>query len=46
MKGYYTGYAYCGIMLDGRKAYFATDREYVEAYNEELKEQGPPFFRI
>lgn len=44
MKGYYTGYAYCGIMPDGRKAYFATDQEYKETYDEEEKELGLLFF--
>lgn len=38
MKGYYTGYAYCGIMPDGQKVYFATDQEYREAYEEEVNQ--------
>jgi hypothetical protein len=44
-KGFYTGYSYCGIMPDGRKAYFATDKEYAEAYEEEAKESRPSLFR-
>lgn len=31
-KGYYTGYSYCGIMPDKRKAYFSTEKEYLEMY--------------
>ena len=45
-KGYYTGYSYCGIMPDGRKAYFASDAEYKEAFEEEAKESRPSLFRI
>ena len=45
-KGYYTGYSYCGIMPDGRKAYFCSDDEYREAYEEEAKEPKPSLFRI
>ena len=41
--GYYTGYSYCGIMPDGRKAYFVSDNEYLEAYREE-ENQASPFF--
>lgn len=43
-KGFYTGYSYCGIMPDGRKAYFATDAEYLSAYEEEAKETKPSLF--
>ena len=42
-KGYYTGYSYCGIMPDGRKAYFVTESEYLEAYREE-ENQASLFF--
>ena len=43
MKGYYTGYSYCGYMPDGRKEYFATDKEYREAYEEEAKAKASFF---
>ena len=36
MKGYYTGYSYCGTMPDGSKQYFASDKEYCEAYEEAI----------
>ena len=45
-KGYYTGYSYCGIMPDGRKAYFVSDSEYLKEYEEEAKESRPSLFRI
>ena len=35
MKGYYEGYSYVGFMLNGKKMRFATEQEYVEAYEEE-----------
>ena len=34
MRGYYTGYGYMGHMPDGTWLLFATDAEYIEAYNE------------
>ena len=32
MKGYWTGYAYAGIMPNGRTMYFVNREEYEEAY--------------
>ena len=45
-NGFYTGYSYCGIMPDGRKAYFVSDSEYLKEYEEEAKESRPSLFRI
>ena len=39
-KGYYVGYSYAGFMPDGTLWYFATDKEYLEAYAEALSETG------
>ena len=35
MKGYWTNSYYVGFMKDGTKRYFVSDKEYIEAYNEE-----------
>ena len=37
--GYYTNYYYVGFMPDGTKGYFVSEREYIEAFNEMLKER-------
>ena len=39
-KGYYVGYSYAGLMPDGTVRYFATEKEYLEAYKDALKETG------
>jgi len=33
MKGFYTGYLYCGF-IDGRYYMFASEQDYIEAYND------------
>ncbi len=40
MRGYWTQYGYCGQMPDCKWRYFATDGEYREAYEYELKKMG------
>lgn len=36
MKGWYEGYSYVGIMPDGQRIRFATEKEYAEAYKERM----------
>lgn len=38
MKGYYEEYSYVGIMPDGRKIRFATEKEYADAYEERMSQ--------
>lgn len=38
MKGYYVSYSYIGIMPDGSKREFASDRDYREAVEDEPDE--------
>lgn len=38
MKGYWTDSYYVGFMHNGRKRYFVSDREYIEAYAEEVED--------
>ena len=38
MKGWYEEYSYVGIMPNNEEMRFATEEEYVEAYNEMIQE--------
>lgn len=43
-KGYYTDSSYVGFMPNGKKEYFVSDTEYLEAYYEEAGEQSTPAY--